>query len=98
MLARLVLLSAILAAVLLAAGAAVVEPPRSDARLEVQTGSIRVQIAAPGRAFTLSPDTGCWQRGCPVFAVRARLFSAPAQSPEGEARRVQHLPAFSFER
>lgn len=84
----------------LAAGmvALLVEPPRSGARFEVQTGSVTLQLAAPDKLVTLSPDTRCWRQGCPVISIRARLFSAAPQPAQSEPRRVQHVPPRAFER
>lgn len=96
--ARFILLSAIGLAALLVAGAILIDPPRSDARVEFQTGSIQVQIASPDAILALAPDTACWVRGCPLFSVRARLFSAAPQGAESESRRVQRLPSVTFER
>ena len=74
-------------------------PPRSSAWVEIQTGTIRLEFAGRESMFALSPDTRCWQDGCPSFAVRARLTGLfAAQRPQGEARRVQSLPPTQFER
>lgn len=98
MLARIILGLVLAAAVFLAAGAALVEEPRSGARLEVQTGSVTVQVGRPGKLLALSPDTGCWRQGCPVITIRARLFSGAPQGAQSETRRVQHIPARTLER
>lgn len=66
------------------------DPPRSDGRVEFQTGPIIVALAAPDRAIALIAEEDCLQNGCPVLALRLGS-SAPAQLPEEEARRVQYL-------
>ena len=86
--------------ILLAPAAAVPalsEPPRSEARLELQTGSVRVGIAAPGAPLSVGPDVSCWRAGCPLLAVRVRWESAAPQGPEGEPRRVQRYAAGHFQ-
>lgn len=98
MFARLILGLGLGALCLALAGAAVVEPPRSGARFELQTGAVTVEVGKPGKLLTLSPDTACWRQGCPVISIRARLFSAAPQRAQNEARRVQHLPARAFQR
>ena len=74
-------------------------PPRSGAWVEIQTGAVRLELAGQDSAIALSPDTRCWLDGCPNFAVRARLPGlAAAQRPQGEAGRVQSLPASQLQR
>lgn len=93
MLLRLIAVLVLTSIALLAAALAVVEPPRSGARVELQTGAVTLEVGGPGKLIALSPDTSCWRRGCPPFSIRARLFSAPPQGAQGEAGRVQRLPA-----
>ncbi|TGY86767.1 hypothetical protein E5163_16665, partial [Marinicauda algicola] len=80
MLLRRVAVLALTSIVLIGTAALVVEPPRSGARVELQTGAVTLAVGGPGKLIALSPDTSCWRRGCPPFSIRARLFSAP---PEG---------------
>jgi len=80
------------------AGAAMLEPPRSGARLEVQTGSVRLELGHPEAGLAVRPDPGCWRSGCPAFTLRARVFSAPPQGAQGESRRVKYRPAGQLER
>ncbi|TGY90349.1 hypothetical protein E5163_04285 [Marinicauda algicola] len=97
MLLRLVAVLALTSIVLIGTAALVVEPPRSGARVELQTGAVTLEVGGPGKLIALSPDTSCWRRGCPPFSIRARLFSAPPEGAQGEPGRVQRLPAGSLQ-